>query len=324
MADATTQSTAPPATPPPGLINQTPAGGGASVTGYNPGTATATPATSTGYTASPYTVTPNQTVASQLKGIIDSGSPLMQQAEAHARDQANARGLINSTQAITAGQSAVIGAAEPIAAADASTYATAANNTTTAENAAKSFGAGASNTKELQNSQLETQNSQFNAGQQNAELSTAAGASNTVGLAKMQEANQIALQTLVGSQQLAALDAQGKIQTQLTQMSNDNKVLLQTSQGASSYYNQMLAYMSSVTTNPNMTQDQKANALNNAVTTLNDGLDTMTSIGNIPGVQSTLNFSDANLGGPGGGGLGNLDPTTGLALPVHEQSGAAT
>jgi hypothetical protein len=309
MADPTA-TTASPATPPPGLINQTPVGGGASVTGYNPGTATAAPASSTGYAASPYTVTPNQTVASQLKGIIDSGSPLMQQAEAHARDQANARGLINSTQAVTAGQSAVIGAATPIAAQDASTYAQAATNTTTAENAAKSFGAGAENAKELQNSQLETQNSQFNAGQQNAELSTAAGASNTVGLTKLQAANQQALQTLVGSQQLAAIDAQGRIQTTLQKMSDDNKVLLQTSQGASSYYNTMLQYMASITANPNMTQDQKANALNNAVTSLNDSLDTMTSIGNIPGVQSTLNFTDSNLGGvspslavaaPGGG-----------------------
>lgn len=315
-------TTAPPSTPPPGLINQTPAGGGASVTGYNPGTAAATPASSTGYTASPYTVTPDQTVASQLKGIIDSGSPLMQQAEAHARDQANSRGLINSTQAITAGQGAVIAAATPIAAQDASTYATAANNTTTAENAAKSFGAGAENTKELQNSQIETQTSQFNAGQENAELSAASGASNQVGLAKLQATNQQALQTLIGSQQLAAIDAQGKIQTTLQQMSNDNKVILQTSQGASSYYNTMLSYMSSITTNPNMTQDQKANALNNAVTQLNDGLDTMTSIGSIPGVQSTLNFSDANLGGPGGGGPGNLDPTTGLALPVQQQGAA--
>ena len=284
-----------PAPPPPGLINTgtTAPGSGPAVTSYNAQQATATEAK-----PEAYTVAPNQTVAAQLKGIIDSGSPLMQQAEARARDTMNARGLINSTQAITAGQSAVIGAAMPIATADAATYDRAAANTTTARNAA-----------DLQTAQLKTQTSQFNAGQTNAALSQGSTASNQVQLTQLQAENQQQLQRLIGSQQLAAIDAQGKIQATLTKMAGDNRLLLQTSQNAGSYYNTMLQYMSAITTNPNMTHDQKAHALNNAVMQLNDALDTMTSIADIPGVQSTLDFTEGSFGekgpsitvtGPGG------------------------
>jgi hypothetical protein len=88
-------------------------------------------------------------------------------------------------------------------------------------------------------------------------------------------------------------------------MSDDNKLLLQTSQNASTYYSTMLQYMAAISTDANMTMNAKANALTNAVTTLNDALDTMTSIAGIPGVQSTLKFDDSNMGaGTGAGGSG--------------------
>lgn len=303
--------------PPPGLINSSPTGGGpavttytpTAVTTYNPAAATAEQAKTTGYAPEAYTVAPNQTVAGQLKDIIAAGSPLMEQAEATARDQMNARGLINSSQAITAGQSAVIGAAMPIAAADAGTFDRAATNTTAARNTALGFKAGAENTAGLQDAAARTQTSQFNAGQSNAALSQAAAAGTQATLLEMQGRIQRAQQELVNSGQLAAIDAQGKVQTRLTEMSNNNKLLLQTSQNAGQYYTTMLQYMSAITQNPNMTHDQKAHALNNAVTQLNDALDTMTSIADIPGVQSTLDFSEGSFGekgptitvtGPGG------------------------
>jgi hypothetical protein len=161
-------------TPPPGVTTPP----GSTVTGYTPAQATAGKATATGYGVTPYTVDPNATVAGQIKDIIASGSPLLQQAEAGARATMNARGLINSTDAITAGQSAVIGAALPIAQADAATFNQAATNTMTAKNAEAGSTAQATNVAGLQNSQLETQNSQFNAGQTNASLSQASTASN--------------------------------------------------------------------------------------------------------------------------------------------------
>lgn len=155
-------------------------GPGAPVTGYVPAQAAATQATSTSYTPEAYVPPESAKVATQLKGIIASGSPLMQEARANARLAMNARGIINSTAAIGAGEKAVIDSALPIATSDAATEATAAQNTTTAKNAALSFGATASNTAELANANLGTSTSSFNAGQANAAFSSAAQASNAV------------------------------------------------------------------------------------------------------------------------------------------------
>ena len=224
-----------PPAPPVGLINAapgnvnttpgtTPAGAtppGSPVTSYNPAAATAATANSTGYTANPFGVDAKATVASQLKGIIDSGSPLMQQAEANARNQMNARGLINSSQAITAGQSAVIAAATPIATTDAATYDRNAAATTAANNAAAQFGAAAINTGGLQDAAAQTQTNQYNAGQQNAALNQAATASNQVGLAKQQ---------IDSTEKIAQLQADVSLTNQEKQ--NQTQILLQESQSA--------------------------------------------------------------------------------------------
>ncbi|MBV8666744.1 MAG: hypothetical protein JO269_09690 [Burkholderiaceae bacterium] len=71
-------------------------------------------------------VGPYQTVQGQLANIDDPNSPLMQQARAHALEQANASGLANSSMAITAGDAAAYNAALPIAEQDANTYENAA------------------------------------------------------------------------------------------------------------------------------------------------------------------------------------------------------
>lgn len=381
----------------PGLINQTPGtppasgGPGIPVTSYVPEQATATNAATTTYAPKAFEVAPNATVASQLKGIIDSGSPLMQQAEANARQAMNARGLINSSQAITAGQDAVIRSALPIASADAATYDRAATNTTTAGNTALQFGAQAQNTAGLQNAQLGTQTSQFNTGQSNAALKGAADASNQIAtiaqqiqgskdvqeiqgatsraiadlqastsislqdkqaavqqlIAALQSNTQLdiqdranavtlaksaadnlsaqtvatiqtdasksiaqqqadtqryvaglssdtqrAVQELQNAGNLANIRANGEINTAITQLTNDNKLLLQTSQGAQNIYSQMLQNLSNILTNPNLSADNKTRALNDGVQQLNDALSVMSTIAGIPELQSTLVFGD--------------------------------
>lgn len=361
----------------PGLVNTTPgsttttpgttpagaAPPGSPVTSYAPATADAN-----GYTATPYTVAPEATVASQLKGIIDSGSPLMQQAEANARAQVNQRGLVNSSIGITAGQSAVLGAALPIAQADAATYDRAATNTANAQNTEKQFQAGA-----------ETQTGQFNAGQFNAALSSAATASNAVAtlsqqiqgskdvtkiqtdtssaiaglqaatnlsvqdkvsatstliagiqantsmtnqdkqdltskviagiqsdtslsieqqqtasaqiIAGMNNANAQAVQQIQNAGNLANIQANGVVNEAITKLTNDNKSLLQTSQGAATIYNQALTNIANIINNPNLNEQQKAAAMNDGVQQLNDALTTLTTIAGIPDVQSTLVFT---------------------------------
>lgn len=316
MPDPVPPTPTPQPQPPPGLINTAPGKEGATI-GYNPASAEASKAATTGYTPEAYTVGSKQTVAGQVRDIINEGSPLLEQAQAQARAQANARGLINSTTAVTAGNRALYDVAMPIASADAATYDRAATNTTTARNTALGFEAGAKNVAGLQDAAAETQTSQYNAGQANAALSQTAGTANQINLAYIQRDSQERLQKLVSSGQLAAIDAQGKIQTQLMDMSNKNKLLLQTSQNAGSYYNTMLQYMSAITTNPNMTHDQKAHALNNAVTQLNDALDTMTSIADIPGVQSTLNFTGDDIGGVSPSLTTEAAPGTYVDVPLN-------
>lgn len=308
----------------PGLANAVPGsvpagstGPGSPVTGYNPASATASTAKTSAYTPNPYNVTPNMTAASQIKDIIASGSPLMQQAEASAKNMMNQRGLINSSQAITAGQSAVIGAATPIAQQDAATYATAGTNTVNAQNAALAADAAAKNTAGLQDATQQTSTSQYNAGQENASLAQASGASNQVALqgqqnqaasdlAKQQQASQAALQTqqigatsALQAQQNAAnlqnIQANGAVNVQLANINNTHQTLLQTSQGAATLYNQALANLSAIVSNANLSADQKATALNDGVAQLNDALSVLGTIAGIPGIQSTLDFTN-----PGG------------------------
>ena len=76
--------------------------------------------------ASTWNVDKNQTVQSQIGGIIKADSPLMQMARTQSLQGQAAKGLGNSSLAIGAGQTAVYGAAMPIASQDASTYANAA------------------------------------------------------------------------------------------------------------------------------------------------------------------------------------------------------
>ena len=108
--------TIPPPIPPPGALTPAPTGlinsapsvapppqtvGGATVTPYAPAAATAQTSSATGSTPNAFTVKPDQTVSGQISNIIASGSPLMQQAEANARNLMNERGLINSSPWMT-------------------------------------------------------------------------------------------------------------------------------------------------------------------------------------------------------------------------------
>lgn len=74
-----------------------------------------------------WNVDPTKTTASQLSGIINENSPLMQQAQTAGKQYANSRGLLNSSLGAEAAQESVLKAATPIAAADANMYAQAAS-----------------------------------------------------------------------------------------------------------------------------------------------------------------------------------------------------
>ena len=204
---------------------------------FNPATpvnATMVPGmgTATGYKAAQTTgtnwnVTNPQTVSGQVQGLIDSNSPLMQQAATRAAQEQNSKGLLNSSMAIGAGQSAVIGAALPIAAQDATTQANAANynatvaNTTgqfntTATNAANQLNTQALNAQSSQNQAAVNQAAQVNTTQANALQSQMLQQRGTIA-----QANQAAQN--VATEQTAQRGLQA-------QMSNQSAVVQQAAQ----------------------------------------------------------------------------------------------
>lgn len=311
--------TANPLTQTPGLINTAPgmtdttpavvqpdgATPGQPVTGYTPASATATPAGTSTYDPKAFDVGPKATVASQIKDIISSGSPLMEQAETNAKNMMNSRGLINSSQAVGAGQQAVIAAATPIATADAATYAQAGRDTTTAQNTALASDAASKNAAALQDATQKTSTSQFNAGQTNAANSSAAAASNAVSLQQQQN-----------TANLNNIKANREADIAITNLTNTNRTLLQTSSGAQQLYSQMLANLSAIVTNPNMSEAQKATALNDGVQQLNDALSVMSTIAGIPDLKSILTF------GPSTPAADTGTPAPDAGTPAQEDTGA--
>ena len=443
-----------PTTPPAGIINAattTPPVTGAPTPAQqvqaSPAATVAPQAIPANYTPQPYQVTPEQTVSGQIKNIIASGSPLMQQAEAHARNLMNQRGLINSSMAVGAAQGAVIGAATPIATADAGTYAKAASDTTTSQNAALAANALATNAASTTNAQISastnlaeiqsstsqeiarlqsdttlTAQDKQNEGQQiiaaiqanttltaqekqnlsnqviaqlqasttlqvtasqgdvqkyiadlqantnlslqqkqdetakiiagiqsNTQLSvqdkavagqSALAAINNAAakelakiqadaslsiadkqtasakvIAGMNNQNAIAVQTMVNEAKLAdlqnalaiqdkvnagnlaAIQANGVINKEITDLTNANKLLLQTSTAASAIYQQVLVNMGVIMTNKDLNNDQKTVALNNSIAGLNDALTAISNIANNTSIGSTLDFTSGDGAG---------------------------
>lgn len=322
--------------------------------------------TTSPYTPGAYEVKPEQTVAGQIKDIIATGSPLMQQAETAAKNQANARGLINSSQAITAGQDAVYKSALPIAQADAARYAAASDKTMDARNTALQFNAAADNSAQiaklqsdttlsaqdmqdrtsviLQDTQTKLQtylsqlqsNTSLTAQQMATEAQKAVAAANNVSaqaiariqadtslsvedkqnqtqkiITEMNNNNAKAVQSMVNEGALANIKANGAINTQIEQITAANKTLLQTSASASQMYSQMLQTMSAITTSNTLTQEQKTQALNNAVQQLNSAMSVMSTISGIPGLESDLVFSASNTPGGSPASAGGADNTGG-------------
>jgi hypothetical protein len=81
-----------------------------------------------GYTANQlgdptkWNVDDNQTVAGQVRNLINENNPLQQQAATRAKQAMNQNGMLNTTMATQAGHAAMYDAALPIAQADAATY----------------------------------------------------------------------------------------------------------------------------------------------------------------------------------------------------------
>lgn len=117
-----------------------------------------------------WTVETDQTVAGQLKNVVDPNNPLMQQAKTRAQQASAERGLINSSMAATAGESAMLDAAMPIATADAATKAKAAGYNTDIKNQANVTSSQLTNTADQFNAQQINQQALQELAQENEKL----------------------------------------------------------------------------------------------------------------------------------------------------------
>lgn len=110
-----------------------------------------------GYNPTLRSVQSDDLVQNQMGKILANGSPLIDQAQAKAMQVANARGLVNSSLAAQSGSEAAIGAALPIATADANTNFQQGITNQNASNTASQFNAGALNTANLTQMQIDAQ-----------------------------------------------------------------------------------------------------------------------------------------------------------------------
>ena len=90
---------------------------------------------------------------------------------------------------------------------------------------------------------------------------------------------------------LDAIQANGVINEQITNLTDANKTLLQTSSGAATIYNQALTNMANTIGNPNLSAANQATSLNDQVQQLNSALNALSAIGNTPGIDESLDFT---------------------------------
>jgi hypothetical protein len=99
------------------------------------------------------------------------------------------------------------------------------------------------------------------------------------------------VQAMQNAGNLATVQANGVINEQITNLTDDNKTLMQTSASAATLYNQALTNMAAIVTNPNLTTDQQTVALQNGVEALSSGLAALNSIAANKQATSGLTFT---------------------------------
>lgn len=214
------------------------------------------------------TVQAPETVASQLKGLVDDNSPLLQQARATALANMNSRGLLNSSMAETGAQSAVLSQALPIAQQDASTYLTTAQANQAATNQNAEY-----NATNAQGMTLANLNNTQDASKTNATLGT------QVNLSNQGSTNAGAAATAAAANAASSQNAQQATQTSQFNAGQNTAV----SQGNAAAANQTAQFNSNLNNSAQQFNAGQANqgaiaAMNAEVSTYTAGLDSATKV----------------------------------------------
>ena len=259
--------------------------------GYIPSSASAST-----YTPTNWDVNGNQTVQSQLRGIIDPNSPLMQQAQTYAQQQAQSRGLLNSSLAVSGAEGAQIERALPIAQQDASTYANSGQ-----------FNANAANQAGAQNAQLKTQTSQFNANAGNTASQFGAASANQAALQNATQANNYGLTLLTTQTQKDIANMNSQSQQALQKLTNDHDTLIRQDSNAATLYQQYVTNMGNISTSNQLDAAAKDTAINNQLAALQQGLDLIQHLGGL-NLSQYFQKSNAPLNTPAPNAGTNLPP----------------
>ena len=277
-------------------------------------------------------VAENQTVAGQVKGIIDANGPLSQQAEAAARGAASARGLSNSSMAIQAGQTAVLNSALPIAQQDAGTYSrqalqnqsdrnqnsqfnAAAGNqnaqfNTGEQNSTSRFNATQATSVDQGNAQAENQASQFNANAQTATSQSNAAQQNDLAKVNLAQQNDITK---------ANLDVASK--SALTNLEASYKTLIQSTASAQAVQQQLTQNLANVQNNKDLDPAARQVAINQQVDLAKDSMNLIGAMNNL-NMDGLLTFGDSVTAG-GANAVGSIASPTPVKAgePVVERTG---
>lgn len=252
----------------------------------------------------------NETVQGQIAGIIDYNSPLMRRAVQRANEQMAGRGLINSSIAVGAGQAALYDAALPIAQQDASTYAQTARDNNMVTNDMAQFNAGQANQMTQMNITEANKASQFTAGAQNTAAlqnaqaanqarDTAARLQTQVSQSNAEARNKAALAQFDGALNVTLQNADSATRTFIAQMGEQTKLELanieaqfknqmQVNASAAELYSQVVNNITSLTQNPDLPPDAKADAVNQQTAMLQNGLTLFNAATNDPEINRII------------------------------------
>jgi hypothetical protein len=215
-----------------------------------------------------WNVTGEQTVAGQIKQLLDANSPIIQQARAMGLAGANDRGLLNSSIGESAGLDAAYKAALPIATSDAGTFARAA-------------GYNADETNQFAVHNMDAKNDAFKA-TLSAQTQTA--------IANLQAQTQTNLGYLDATTKTTLANLSNENQLKLASVEAQYHTIMQSNASASDLFRQVTQNIATISASKDMDAAAKQQAVDNQLQMLKNGMQINGAISNLD-LGALLNFT---------------------------------
>lgn len=258
-------------------------------------------------------INPNDSTnaASQLDAITNANSPYIQLAQHQGLLSAAGRGLENSSLASGASEASAVAAAAPLAEQNAGAATQGLLQQAQLGTQASEFNASQQNANQQLNAQMQTQQTQFNASQQQQAEATNAAAKNAMTQQTQQLNEQINQQYLSGTQSQTLASIQGQYNQ-----------LIQQNASASGMYTSMLNNIGATMANKDIAPSRVADTVSAMQSLLSSGLAVIDAING--GTAGAPGAAPPAAGGPT---QRNIQPVTGGFAPnpgVNPQNPAAT